>query len=154
MKKFRKTSIRKVYDSLHGISDDAVPFSNAVEIIAYCLIDGKVEQGSSFETNLYNDLVEQLRKIKADLSKRTMALIWLYLQIIGKPVERLLSIQDLWTFDRNDIEKAADFLILKNQFHLDRSALEMRELLSQHFTSEKNLAEWSKEILENVSYNL
>ena len=67
LKLFRKGSIGKVYDSLHGISNDAVPLSNAVEIMAYCLLDGKVEQESEFETNLYNELVEQLREMKAGL---------------------------------------------------------------------------------------
>ena len=67
MKQFRKTSIRKVYDSLHGISDKAIPLSNAVEIMAYCLVDGKVEQESPFEMNLYNELVEQFKKMKAGL---------------------------------------------------------------------------------------
>ena len=61
--------MRKVYDSLHGISDKAISLSNAVEIMAYCLVDGKVEQASSFEVNLYNDLVAQLRKMKAGYSK-------------------------------------------------------------------------------------
>ena len=61
--------MRKVYDSLHGISDKAISLSNAVEIMAYCLVDGKVEQESSFEMNLYNDLVAQLRKMKAGYSK-------------------------------------------------------------------------------------
>ena len=69
MKLFRKASIGKVYDSLHGISDDNIPLSNAVEIMAYCLLDGKVEQESEFETNLYKELVEQLRDMKADLKK-------------------------------------------------------------------------------------
>ena len=64
MKQFRKNSIRKVYDSLHGVSDDAVSLSAAVEIMAYCLMDGKVEQGSGFETDLYNDLVVQLKSMK------------------------------------------------------------------------------------------
>ena len=65
MKLFRESSIRKVYDSLHGISAQAIPLSNAVEIMAYCLVDGKVEQESEFETNLYNDLVGSLKKMKA-----------------------------------------------------------------------------------------
>lgn len=65
MKQFRKASIRTIYDSLHGISDDAIPLSNAVEIMAYCLVDGKVEQESEFETDLYTELVEQLRDMKA-----------------------------------------------------------------------------------------
>ena len=49
-----------------------------------------------------------------NLPKRTLALIWLYLKIIDTPVERLLSEEDLWTFDRNDFEKASVFLILRN----------------------------------------
>ena len=65
LKQFRKTSIRKVYDALHGISDSAIPLSNAVEIMAYCPVDGKVDQGSEFETDLYINLVMQLEKMKA-----------------------------------------------------------------------------------------
>ena len=58
-------SIRKVFDSLHGISDESIPLSNAVEIMAYCLVDGKVDQNSEFETDLYKELVEQLKEMKA-----------------------------------------------------------------------------------------
>ena len=64
LKQFRKTSIRKIFDSLHGISEESIPLSNAVEIMAYCLFDGKVEQDSVFETNLYNELVAQLKEMK------------------------------------------------------------------------------------------
>ena len=49
-----------------------------------------------------------------NLPKRTLALIWLYLQIIGTPVERLLTEENLWTLDRNDFEKACLFLMLRN----------------------------------------
>ena len=61
---FRKCSITKVYDSLHGISTDGVELSEAVEILVYCLLDGKVDQKSQFETCLYNDLLEQIKKDK------------------------------------------------------------------------------------------
>ena len=67
MKFFRKCSITKVYDSLHGISTDRVELSEAVEILAYCLMDGKVEQKSLFETYLYDDLLEQLKNDKVNL---------------------------------------------------------------------------------------
>merc|ERR1712131_131913 len=64
LKQFRQCSIKKVYDSLHGISRDYVELAEIVEIMAYCLIDGKVEQKSVFETRLYNDLLEQLKNDK------------------------------------------------------------------------------------------
>ena len=54
------------------------------------------------------------------MPKRTLALIWLYLQIIGIPVERLLAESNLWTFDRNDFEKAAVFLMLRNPAYKDQ----------------------------------
>ena len=69
MKFFRQCSIKKVYDSLHGISTDNVKLSEAVEIMAYCLMDGKVDQKSRFETYLYKDLLDQLRKYKVNRMK-------------------------------------------------------------------------------------
>ena len=65
LKQFRKTSIRIVYDSLHGLSNEAIPLSNAIEIMAYCLVDGKVEQESAFETNLYKYLLRKFKEMKA-----------------------------------------------------------------------------------------
>ena len=88
------------------------------------------------------------------LPKRTLALIWIYLQIIGTPVERLLNEENLWTFDRTDLEQAALFLILKNASHKDQSALQLRELISKHFTSDNELAQWSKDISEQVNVKI
>ena len=39
-------------------------FSEALEIMAYCLYDGKVDQGSEFETSLYQSLFYQLKDMK------------------------------------------------------------------------------------------
>ena len=69
MKFFRQCSIKTVYDSLHGISTDNVKLSEAVEIMAYCLMDGKVDQKSRFETYLYKDLLDQLKKYKVNRMK-------------------------------------------------------------------------------------
>ena len=78
-------------------------------------------------------------------------MIWLYLQIIGAPAQRLLSEKELWTFDRNDLEKACLFLVLDNAVNQDESALQMRELISKHFLTESELALWSKDICQKVS---
>ena len=64
LKKFRHCSIKKVYDSLHGISRQYVELSEIVEIMVYCLMDGKIDQKSVFEIRLYNDLLEQLKNDK------------------------------------------------------------------------------------------
>ena len=56
---------------MHGISRDYVKLSEVVEIMAYCLADGKIDQKSAFETRLYNDLLDQLKNDKE----------WFYLKI-------------------------------------------------------------------------
>ena len=78
-----------------------------------------------------------------------MALIWLYLHKIGKPVERLLSEQSLWQFDRDTFELACSCLAFKNTAR-NPSALEMREMISRYFTTETELAEWSSDMYEKV----
>ena len=150
--------------------------------MAYCLVDGKVDQESVFETNLYNELLEQLKRMTAGLRnlkliwnsnfikdhffhrnftrkpiqnipKRSKTLIWLYLQIIGTPVERLLAEERLWTFDRDDFEKAFLCLTFKNAAR-NPSALEMRELISKHFSTESELAKWSNDMYEKVTQKI
>ena len=64
LKQFRQCSIKKVFDSMHGISRDYVKLSEVVEIMAYCMADGKIDQKSVFETRLYDDLLEQLKNDK------------------------------------------------------------------------------------------
>ena len=54
------TSLQSYYSNFHPHS---VKTSEALEIIAYCLFDGKVDQKSKLETDLYNDLVEQLKDL-------------------------------------------------------------------------------------------
>ena len=44
---------------IHSLN--VVKLSNALEILAYCLYDGKVDQKSEFETELYNDLLSKVR---------------------------------------------------------------------------------------------
>ena len=66
------------------------------------------------------------------------------------PVERVLAEKNLWTFDRNHFEKACLFLMLENTVYRDESALQMRDLISKNFTSENELAIWSKDICEKV----
>ena len=40
----------------------SVKLSEALEILAYCLFDGKVDQKSEFETELYRNLIRALQQ--------------------------------------------------------------------------------------------
>ena len=64
LKQFLQRSIKRVFDSMHGISSDYVEIDELVEIMAYTLADGKIEQKSMFETRLYNDSLMQLKTDK------------------------------------------------------------------------------------------
>ena len=41
---------------------DSVKLSETLEILAYCLFDGKVDQKSEFETELYRNLIRTLQQ--------------------------------------------------------------------------------------------
>ena len=82
-----------------------------------------------------------------------MALIWIYFQIIGPAAERLLTEEGLWTIERTDFERASLFLLLKNPSYQDPTALEMRELISVHFTGVNEFAEWIDFANEKVILN-
>ena len=95
--------------------------------------------------------LEPILKPNKHLPKITSALIWIYLQIIGKPIEDLLEQKNLWKFGRSDFEKACFCLTFKNAAR-DSSALEMVQLISEHFTCDSALTEWSKDIYKKVLF--
>ena len=49
--------------------------------MAYCLVDGKLEHESAFETNLYNSLLEQFKEMKAGFKTLTISIL-LFLSIL------------------------------------------------------------------------
>ena len=81
-----------------------VKTSEALEIIAYCLFDGKVDQESELETNLYNDLVDQLKDIFWRDSKG-FPFAWIYLKMFGQITESLCD-QIFWTFTAESFKNA------------------------------------------------
>ena len=50
---FHLTSVRKVFDLLHGLDIEKVTLATALEIMIFCNYDGKITQKSEFETNLF-----------------------------------------------------------------------------------------------------
>ena len=51
----------------------------AIELVALLHFDGKLETKSKFEENMHKTVVEQM-KTHPDMSERTLALCWVYLQ--------------------------------------------------------------------------
>ena len=154
LRKFRKSSIQKVYDSLHGISNERVDLTEAIEIMAYCLDDGKIELDSEFETELYTSLLEQLDKMKNDIPVETLVLVWLYLQTIGKPAEPLLIDTDIWNFNKSDFKSAILTLMLDGEIENDAVTLAVKELIVNRLKSHnESLLPWVKCIYNQVLIN-
>jgi len=81
-----------------------------------------------------------------------MALVWFYLQINGKPNEKLID-ELLWTFDRNDFNSAFIWLMMDDEEGINKTELQMKKLISKHFETENestNLTIWSKYIFKKV----
>ena len=73
------------------------------------------------------------------------------MQINGKPNEKLLNEKDIWTFHHRDFKSAVTCLILNDELEIDQPALRMKELISKHFETDKQLTDWSKYIFEQVT---
>ena len=153
LRKYRKLSIRKVYDSLHGISNDSVCIDEAIEIMAYCLDDGKIDQESEFETELYNSLLKQLEEMKNDISDETLALIWLYLQTFGMPAQPLL-LNVLWNFDNENFLKAIKTLTGERVIESDAVTFAVKELIVNRLKSHNQcVKQWTNDIYKDVLDN-
>ena len=99
---------------------------------------------SFFGTSLY------FIKFSKDLPKQTLALMWLYLQIIGKSTIKFIKEKNFWTFDRNDFKSAVACLVFDDD-EMDETALKMKELIAKHFQSDRELVDWSRAAFVRVT---
>ena len=72
------------------------------------------------------------------------------MQINDKSNEKLLN-ESIWTFDRNDFQIAVSCLLLHDEEEMDKTALQMKELISKHFETDNELTNWSKDIFKQVT---
>ena len=124
--------------------------------MAYCLDDGKVDQESEFETELYNSLLKQLEEMKSDISDETLALIWLYLRTcFGKPVESLFMHKDLWNFDKKNFIGAVEFLNRDETIQDDAASLALKHLILNQLSShDQCLKQWNVDLYDDVFKDL
>ena len=55
----------------------------AIELVALLHFDGELETKSKFEENMHKAIVDQI-KTSPEISQRTLALCWIYLQAHAK----------------------------------------------------------------------
>ena len=119
--------------------------------MAYCLDDGKIDQESEFETELYNSLLKQLKEMKNDISNETLALIWLYLKTFGMSAEPLLIEGGLWNFDRKDFRSAILTLTWDGEATNDVATHVLKKVIVNRLKSHNQcLKQWLKDIYNDV----
>ena len=77
-------------------------------------------------------------------------MMWLYLHIIGKPTEKFINETNFWTFNRTDFKSAITFLWLNDEEEMEETAIKMKELISKHFQSKKELVDWLEAVFNQV----
>ena len=87
-----------------------------------------------------------------DIPKLTLALMWLYLQIIGKPTEKFLNEINFWTFDRADFKSAITCLMLNDDEEMDETSVKMKELIAKHLKTDKKLYDWARATFKQVNF--
>ena len=75
----------------------------AIELVALYYFDGKMDEESAYEVKHCKSVINQL-KIDPSISKRTLALCWIYLQAHGRdPLGQFIKVTSF--FLQNDFHK-------------------------------------------------
>ena len=65
------------FDALYGLSNENIATHELIELIAYLHFDGKIAQGSKFEVQMSETIIDQFKN-DTKISRRTLALCWIF----------------------------------------------------------------------------
>ena len=68
--------------------------------------------------------------------------------MIGKSTEKFN--ENVWFFNRTDFKSAVACLVFDDD-EIDETTLKMKGLISRHFQSDKELADWSRDAFVQVT---
>ena len=77
MSLFRKQSLKIAFDALYGLPHQNIAEHELIELIAYLHFDGKISQGSKFEVQMSETIIDHF-KTNSKISRRNMALCWIF----------------------------------------------------------------------------
>jgi len=76
---FRKQSLKIAFDALYGISHENIATHDLIELIAYLYYDGKIAQGSKFEVQMSETIIDHFKNDNfTKISRRSLALCWIF----------------------------------------------------------------------------
>ena len=76
----------------------------AIELIAYLHFDGKIEQGSKFESRMCDAVLGQIKN-SPDISHRTLALCWIFLLAHARePLGQSIHVSSPTSFEAQNLK--------------------------------------------------
>ena len=155
-----------------------VKLSEALEILAYCLFDGKIDQKSEFEIRLFDELLSEfkLERFKFGFllskqftyrlwqsnskpnKKKTLALAWIYLKTFGQ-ITKSLCDELFWVFEKEHLKHALACFIFVDDDEDDVGNIENDQLvknIKMRFDKflqaeyKGTITEWTKEMYSMV----
>ena len=73
---FRKQSLKIAFDALYGLSHENIATHELIELLAYLHFDGKIAQGSKFEMQMSETIINYFKNTR--ISRRCLALCWIF----------------------------------------------------------------------------
>ena len=145
--------VRLFFDILHGIDRADVPLVIALEFALFLGYDGQLEQKSSMETDLFQSVIDQLKK--TEMTNTENALMWLYVKTWGPKGQHILDDASLWNFGGQDLEAA----IMRTSYPKKKESTEriddLTKLIIGRFEKMEEFFNWSRSIhgeVRSLSY--
>ena len=139
-----RSVVRLFFDILHGIDRADVPLETALEFSIFLGYDGQLEQKSGMETNLFQCVMEQLKKIEITTTEK--ALMWLYMKSWGPNGQHVLDDRNLWDFGGEDLEAAIMKIGYPKKKDSTERIDELTKLIIGRFEKIEDFFLWSKSI--------
>ena len=150
----------------------------AVELIAYFHFDAKIEQGSKFEVEMCEAVIDQIKN-KSDISNKDIALCWIYFNAHARePLGQFIKVikftliihfnnfktvfyesiiqpivsldNNLWQFDQFDFKDVVTFLLLIHKPANNENQLELKKLISNQFENDSDMKLWAMDFFDKV----
>ena len=98
MNLFRKQTLKIAFDALYGLSHDNIATHELIELIAYLHFDGKIEQGSKFEIQMSETVIDHLKN-DTKISGRNLAMCWIFCKAHARePSGISIQVKNRWPY--------------------------------------------------------
>ena len=99
---FRKQSLKIAFDALYGLSHGNIATHELIELLAYLHFDGKIAQGSKFEMQMSETIINYFKNTR--ISRRCLALCWIFCKAhAGEPSGISIEVRQR-TIEINELE--------------------------------------------------